>query len=353
MRRATLPSLVAMLLNTAGLVDGRPANSSSGCTEEFGTCTDTACCRNPGFGCYKRTDRHYARCMRKTPDCKDTDEWLCPGWEQCSNPYTDCRQSLCCNEPSTACFRKPHLYFAQCRHIEDKKKCKDTDDWLCPGWEKCAKAHEECTLSRCCQDKSFGCALNETLLASGGGWHAYCHPHPHPEEGKGLPGLVEGNHDDLGSFVAHGMATPASFSKFKGLVNTLKSTEMMKILSAKAYNSSVAARLRNHTSWLCELRPSEAMCKNAWKSSSEDYYAYANGLAMDWENRHDPLTVLGIVLLSVTIAICAIVALVLHRRRMQARVTQMELELHALRAFAKNEGKFGESQHQSLVADHA
>ena len=151
------------------------------CSHEFASCMDTRCCSNPGFGCYKKTTKHWAQCLRHKPDCKDTAEWLCPGWESCSGPFEDCRQSLCCQEAGYACFRRPHLYWAQCRpavQVEDQDgMCKDTPEWLCPGWEKCAAPYAECTKSRCCAETGYGCFLNETLLQMGGGWHAFCQPH--------------------------------------------------------------------------------------------------------------------------------------------------------------------------------
>lgn len=107
-----------------------------------------------------------------------------------SEVFQDCRTSLCCktaphhkgkeNVPFV-CVRRPHLYFAQCQPIgsmawDATGRCVDGDDWLCPGWEKCAAPKEECTRSRCCSDPEHSCMLDSAALDAGHGWHASCRP---------------------------------------------------------------------------------------------------------------------------------------------------------------------------------
>jgi hypothetical protein len=133
------------------------------CSHDFTSCTDTKCCSNPGFGCYKRVGKLYAQCKRKVSKCVDSAEWLCPeSWADCSDSFGDCRASHCCSRSVDKCMRRSHMYYAQCRPELPEKgfsQCVDwrtgtatTESWLCPGWEECAAPHEECTMSRCCTD---------------------------------------------------------------------------------------------------------------------------------------------------------------------------------------------------------
>ena len=303
------------------------ATAAKNCSAEFGPCMDTGCCTNPGFACYKKTTKHWAQCLRHRPGCKDTSEWLCPGWDKCSAPFQDCRHSLCCQENGDHCLRRPHLYWATCRRPSQEMMhgghCKDAPDWLCPGWEKCVAPEEECTKSRCCTNKDYGCYLNQTLLEQGGGWHAFCQPHP-----------IEVN------------ATIANETKVrKGWFNQLSQLEMMSLFSLSRSNStSGAADLINKTAWLCELGTTEWACKSKWVSSARSYYAYLDKVASDMEHELSPVAVFGIVLGSLFAAVCLfvlVVALVSHHNRVRSRLIQAELELDALRKFAPKDPPLG------------
>lgn len=133
------------------------------CSHDLTSCTDTKCCSNPGFGCYKHRATLYAQCKRKVPQCVDSAEWLCPeSWADCTDSFGDCRASHCCSRSVDKCMRRSHMYYAQCRPELPEKgfsQCVDwrtgtttTESWLCPGWEQCAAPLEECTMSRCCTD---------------------------------------------------------------------------------------------------------------------------------------------------------------------------------------------------------
>ena len=75
----------------------------------------------------------------------------------CSATSSECTQSLCCSNSAARCDRRPDFHHAQCR--SEKAPCVPWDEratalngstlWLCPGWEACAAAWSECTLSRC------------------------------------------------------------------------------------------------------------------------------------------------------------------------------------------------------------
>lgn len=211
-------------------LDSTATPPSAPCGEEFGACTESGCCANPGFDCYKKPTKDYAQCLRKKPDCIDSDDWLCPGWQHCTSAFGDCRASLCCQRSDFQCVRRPHMYYAQCRpqaaSIADGGQCADSNDWLCPGWEVCAAAHGECTQSRCCADSSFGCYLNETLYESGGGWHAFCHQHMANGTSVGKAGSA--HHSKSGSGASHsiGSAPPPMAAATK-----LASVQLSQIMS--------------------------------------------------------------------------------------------------------------------------
>ena len=225
--------------------------ASSKCTAEFGMCTKTQCCSNPGFGCYKRPDKEFAQCLRRRPDCKDDNEWLCPGWEQkCAQSFADCRQSLCCQQVGFGCMRRPHLYYAQCRPLPSQ--CNDGDSWLCPGWEKCASADGECTKSRCCTDASHGCYLNETLLEAGGGWHAFCQLPPVKPNITSLDANAS-----RATLLNGGQLDPWGLSKLHDQLAKLSSHQILHQFKQAEKSGTDASN--STTPWLCE-RASEWLC---------------------------------------------------------------------------------------------
>ena len=99
-----------------------------------------------------------------------------PADDFCTPPFGDCRETLCCSDESQSCFRRPHVYFAQCRPHNSACGDGSADEWLCPGWEACVDEGDECAFSRCCKDDNHGCFLNRTLYAATGAWHAKCEP---------------------------------------------------------------------------------------------------------------------------------------------------------------------------------
>jgi hypothetical protein len=163
---------------------------SEDCTLPLGDCSKTHCCSNPTFACLTQVAAPHNQQCRRRPfseslSCVDSAEWRCPRAEMCADIFQDCRTSLCCRtkpyfrgrrDVAFECVRRPHVYYAQCRPPpEPPSNCTDSEDWLCPGWDRCGSAHEECTHSRCCVE-GYACMLNATALESGGGWHAYCRP---------------------------------------------------------------------------------------------------------------------------------------------------------------------------------
>ena len=59
-------------------------------------------------------------------------------WETCAQPWQKCLESGCCAAHNFGCFKKMGVEYAQCRPLQHP--CKDTTDWLCPGWWN---THEE------------------------------------------------------------------------------------------------------------------------------------------------------------------------------------------------------------------
>lgn len=157
------------------------------CTADFEPCTESECCANPSFGCYKRAGRPFAMCRPLQPSCVDH-VWICPGWEKCGNAFDECTHSACCRDAKSECRRRPSTHYAQCRRASEP--CTDWEQftrdarsssselspsWLCRGWEECSEPYGECTLSRCCSDPAFSCFLNATAHAQGRSY-AECRP---------------------------------------------------------------------------------------------------------------------------------------------------------------------------------
>ena len=128
----------------------------------YDRCEESRCCAYQGFGCYKRPHLDYGQCRPLDAGCVDGDEWRCPGsWESCQpEPFGECTDTRCCSQPGFACFKRPFADYAQCRPqaAEEAAACEDDASWLCPGhWEHCGRQHGECSASRCCDDADFGC----------------------------------------------------------------------------------------------------------------------------------------------------------------------------------------------------
>ena len=87
---------------------------------------------------------------------------------ECAYEFGDCTSSKCCVSPSLLCLRRADFHAAQCRNEQtactpwgDRTRA-GAHDWLCPGWEICGSAWNECTASRCCADEGYGCYLNKS-----------------------------------------------------------------------------------------------------------------------------------------------------------------------------------------------
>jgi len=104
---------------------------------------------------------------QKGDQTEDSAHDAAPG---CSATTAECTQSRCCSSAAARCDRRPEFHHAQCR--SEKAACVPWEEratawngsalWLCPGWEACASAGAECTLSRCCADEGFACYLNKS-----------------------------------------------------------------------------------------------------------------------------------------------------------------------------------------------
>ena len=184
--RATL--LSAALAQPASNMTATPLFEM--CSAPGLSCAKTQCCNRPGWSCMTlRKDSANKICRKHPPGvpmCAGDADWSCPMGDMCAKPFGDCRTSLCCQPLDSfrgkknvhfECMRRPKLYYAQCRPPNpDGSRCKDSDDWMCPGWDHCKGAYEECTTSRCCKDAGFSCYLNASALDAGSGWHAFCRP---------------------------------------------------------------------------------------------------------------------------------------------------------------------------------
>ena len=118
------------------------------------------CCQDEGYACFKRPHVQYAQC-RELPkgNCEDTAEWRCPGWADCPEDYESCYDAKCCKGHKVGCFKRATRQFAQCRRYEgNKEDCRSGDTWLCPGtWEQCSPTMHSCQESRCCDHADHKC----------------------------------------------------------------------------------------------------------------------------------------------------------------------------------------------------
>ena len=114
------------------------------CSGNFQDCRKSLCCtpaehfggrENAPFACMRRPNLYYAQCRPA--------KWLLAASPASGAPGPGCDSS---------------------------------EEWECPGWEECVPEYAECTKSRCCIDKDFSCYLNTTDYEAGGGWHAFCMP---------------------------------------------------------------------------------------------------------------------------------------------------------------------------------
>lgn len=125
------------------------------CSADHQDCFESRCCRNDGFGCYRRGTRRFAQCKAyDAATCQDTDEWKCPGWEarehlgkasgvetvaeylarvgslesECTPNYDNCMGTHCCKGAGFRCFEKKSQYYAQCL---PPIKCQPSDEFVC------------------------------------------------------------------------------------------------------------------------------------------------------------------------------------------------------------------------------
>jgi len=238
----------------------------------------------------------------------------------CSLPFTDCRASLCCrshaadvggNREQYACMRRPQLYYAECNPIQRTTCSTDAGragtEWLCPGWEQCGGAGEECTLSRCCSDPGMGCFLNSTLRSEGGGWHAFCLPATH--------GTGRGDRNRDGVQQLHQVRPGEELALFDSTSANMTDEEYFYLEVSN-----------NHA--FCEDTP-QWRCIEAWRAGSVD----ANRLARSFMRSSglEPAMIAGLAVGGVLLACCVIVFGLIYRRRMHDQLRNLEAELAEFR----------------------
>ena len=147
-----------LILHAVLLIAGVTVVHGGSCSPAYGDCFNSTCCVQGNFGCMRsRAHRGYAQC-RPLPKsgCADDRDWECPGWESCSDNHADCMTSKCCKDERFGCFKRPDLMHALCLPLPDHT-CSDTAEWLCPGWELCSDNQESCEHTHCCSSVGFTC----------------------------------------------------------------------------------------------------------------------------------------------------------------------------------------------------
>ena len=125
-------------------------------------CFESGCCADKELACFKRTAIAAAQCLPRQPHCVDTAEWLCPGWELCAKRMGDCQLSRCCQSTEDECYQKDGEY-AECRQkgtCVGKKDPISNIPWLCSVMHaptSCTFDWQECTSSKCCVNPGFTC----------------------------------------------------------------------------------------------------------------------------------------------------------------------------------------------------
>ena len=194
-----------------------PPRGPNGCEFTYEPCiaAPQTCC-SPNDGCYKRVGHKFAMCKPRELFCRDTDDWLCPGWQEsppppppdwtlpspppsppvpvavCAGFVAPCLELKCCAMETQLCYKRTGKQFAMCKNPPAGKTACDIDGWECPErWIPspppllppsppapprapypspspspspppmapiiCAKAFESCGQTQCCEDSEFAC----------------------------------------------------------------------------------------------------------------------------------------------------------------------------------------------------
>ena len=199
-----------------------PPRGPDGCKFVYESCVDApqTCC-SPHHGCYKRVGHKFAMCKPREAFCRDSDDWLCPGWQEsppppppawlvghppfaspappppipgavCAGFVEPCLELKCCAVASQLCYKRTGRQFAMCKNPPAGKTACDVDGWDCPEkWVPspppplpptapappgipypqfppspspppttpliCANSFESCVQTQCCEDSEFAC----------------------------------------------------------------------------------------------------------------------------------------------------------------------------------------------------
>jgi len=167
LQRALMLAWVSREAAAFNVTTPRRSLGPSSCGDNYGDCLDSQCCKSGNFGCMKKVGKHYAQCrlLGSGGSCPHDDGWMCPGWQSCTERNGNCLQTKCCKDDGYGCFRRPDRDFAMCRPLSTTSTCQDGTDWLCPGWELCSDSFQACTDTHCCSDRRFACYQKHTHYA--------------------------------------------------------------------------------------------------------------------------------------------------------------------------------------------
>jgi len=140
------------------------------CHSDHKLCRYAKCCKNPNSKCYEKNE-HWASCRS---DCKPgihpqdppdhRTNWTC-NILKCSDPHEDCSNTRCCNDRNRHCYRK-NDYWATCKkecaagkldmNDPEEHRQPGKDEWHCTVLS-CSHHGYDCKDTRCCVNPEHKC----------------------------------------------------------------------------------------------------------------------------------------------------------------------------------------------------
>lgn len=131
------------------------------CSNDGEDCRETQCCTNPGSTCFRKND-HWASC---NATCNHNYKWENNAWHKkdhhvwdchtlaCSNDGQNCMSSRCCANPGSTCYKK-NDHWASCNATCSHNYMWENQRWVDKGrwiWDctKMPQVSAECDTTEC------------------------------------------------------------------------------------------------------------------------------------------------------------------------------------------------------------